>query len=169
MGIEAFVNADLIAEGLSGFAPQASAIGAGRILLARLRELAEDRQDFAFESTLSGRALHTFLRRLTRSGYQCHIFYLWLPSADLAVARVRRRVEAGGHDVPERVIRRRFSKSLVNFDRLYRPAATAWRLYDGSVIGRQRLIVHGRLGGEPAVVDPELCAVVRRQIEEGSP
>lgn len=168
VGIEAFVNADLIAEGLSAFAPQASAIEAGRILLARLRQLAEHREDFAFESTLSRRTLHTFLRRVTDSGYESHIFYLWLPSADLAVGRVRRRVEAGGHDIPERVIRRRFEKSLVNFNRLYRPAATAWRLYDGSVIGRQRLIVHGKLGEEPAVVDPELWAVVRRQIEEGS-
>ena len=168
MGIEAFVNADLIAEGLSAFAPQASAIEAGRILLARLRELAEQREDFAFESTLSGRTLHTFLRRLTASGYESHIFYLWLPSADLAVARVRRRVEAGGHAFPERVIRRRFEKSLVNFDRPYRPAATAWRLYDGSVIGRQRLIVHGKLGEGPAVVEPELWAVVRRQIGRAS-
>jgi len=163
------VNADLIAEGLSGFAPQASATDAGRILLARLRQLAERRADFAFESTLSGRTLHTFLHRLTDSGYQSHIFYLWLPSADLAVARVRRRVEAGGHDVPEPLIRRRFRKSLVNFDRLYRPAATAWRLYDGSVIGRHRLIAHGKLGEQPAVLHAELWALVRTHIEEASP
>lgn len=134
----------------------------------RVRELAERRADFAFESALSGRTLHTFLRRLTRSGYQCHIFYLWLPSADLAVARVRRRVEAGGHDVPERVIQRRFGKSLVNFYRLYRPAANAWRLYDGSVIGRQRLVAHGKRGHDATVVDAELWAAVRGRIEEAS-
>jgi predicted ABC-type ATPase len=166
VGIDAFVNADLIAEGLSGFAPQASATEAGRILLARLRELGERRVDFAFESTLSGRTLQAFLHRLTDSGYHSHIFYLWLPSADLAVARVRRRVEAGGHDVPERVIRRRFGKSLVNFDRLYRPVAGTWRLYDGSIIGRQRLIAYGASGEEPAVADAKLWAVVRRQIEK---
>ena len=101
---EAFVNADLIAEGLSGFAPQASAIEAGRILLERLRELAGRRTDFAFESTLAGRSLRSFLWRLRDRGYQSHIFYLWLPSADLAVARVCRRVEAGGHDVPEQAV-----------------------------------------------------------------
>lgn len=168
MGIEAFVNADLIAAGLSGFAPQASAMEAGRILLARLRELAERGVDFAFESTLSGRTLYSFLRQLMNSGYESHISYLWLPSADLAVARVRRRVEAGGHDVPAEVIRRRFERSLVNFDRLYRPMATAWRLYDGSVIGRQRLIAHGERGEEPAVADAQLWIVVRKHIEEGS-
>ena len=62
---------------------------------------------------------------------------------EMAVARVRRRVEAGGHDVPEPVIRRRFQKSLVNFDRLYRPVTTTWRLYDGSVVGGRPLIAHG--------------------------
>lgn len=169
VGIDAFVNADLIAEGLSGFAPQASAIEAGRILLARLRELAERRADFAFESTLSGRTLHAFLGALTDRGYESHILYLWLPSVDLALARVRRRVQAGGHYVPEQVIRRRFRRSLVNFDRLYRPGATAWRLYDGSVIGRQRLIAHGARDDEPAVVDAELWAVVRSEIEEEAP
>jgi predicted ABC-type ATPase len=166
VGIEAFVNADVIAEGLSGFRPQESAVEAGRILLARVRELAERREDFAFESTLSGRTVQTFLRRLTDSGYESHIFYLWLPSVDLAVARVRHRVQAGGHDVPEPVIRRRFRKSLINFDRLYRPAATAWRLYDGSFIGGRRLIAHGAVAAQPNVVDPERWALVRRQIEE---
>lgn len=168
VGIDAFVNADVIAEGLSGFSPQASAIAAGRILLARLSELAERRADFAFESTLSGLTLQRFLRRLTDDGYQSHIFYLWLPSPDLAVARVRRRVEAGGHDVPEHVIGQRFGKSLVNFDRLHRPQATTWRLYDGSVVGHQRLIAHGELGEEPTVVDAELWAAVRSQIDEAA-
>jgi predicted ABC-type ATPase/predicted transcriptional regulator of viral defense system len=165
VGIDAFVNADVIAEGLSGFRPQESAVEAGRILLARLRELAERQVDFAFEGTLSGRTLHAFLRRLADIGYESHVFYLWLPSVELAVARVRRRVQAGGHDVPEPVIRRRFRASLVNFDRFYRPAASAWRLYDGSFIGGRRLIAHGATGSQPAIVDAERWAFVRRQIE----
>ena len=169
VGIDAFVNADLIAEGLSGFRPEDSAVEAGRILLARLRELAGRRADFAFESTLSGRTLHAFLCRLADAGYECHIFYLWLPSVDLAVARVRRRVQAGGHDVPEPVIRRRFRKSLLNFDRLYRPVTTTWRLYDGSAILGRRLIAYGTAGGRPKVVNAERWALVRRQIEEDKP
>lgn len=165
IGIDAFVNADLIAEGLSGFRPEDSAIEAGRILLTRLRKLADRRADFAFESTLSGRTVHAFLHRLTDTGYECHIFYLWLSSVDLAVARVRRRVQAEGHDLPEPVIRRRFRKSLVNFDRLYRPIATTWRLYDGSAAVGRRLVAHGAAGGQQTVVDAERWELVRRQIE----
>jgi predicted ABC-type ATPase len=168
VGIDAFVNADVIADGLSAFAPQTSAIEAGRILLARLQELADQRADFAFESRLAGRALYSFLSQLTTNGYQAHILYLWLPSADLAVARVRRRAATGGHDVPEQVIRRRFGRSLANFYRLYRSAATVWRLYDGSVIGRHRLIAHGRRAEDPGVVDAQLWPAVQRQIEEAS-
>lgn len=168
VGIDAFVNADLIAEGLSGFEPLQSALQAGRILLARLRELADRGADFAFESTLRGSTLHRFLRRLAKGGYQLHIFYLWLPSAALAVARVRGRVQAGGHDVPESVIRRRFGKSLMNFHQLYRPAATTWRWYDASAAGRYRLIAHGARGEDAVVDDPRLWAIVRRRVEEAS-
>jgi predicted ABC-type ATPase len=168
VGIDAFVNAALIAEGLSGFRPEQSAIGAGRILLARLGELAERRADFAFESTLSGRTLHAFLARLMSVGYESHIFYLWLPSAELALARVRSRVQAGRHDVPEPLVRRRFWKGLNNFDRLYRPMATAWRLYDGSVVGRHRLAAYGAGEENPSVVDPRLWEQVRSQIREST-
>jgi len=169
VGIDAFVNADLVAEGLSGFRPEDTAVEAGRIMLARLKELAGRRADFAFESTLSGRTLLGFLHRLAAKGFECHIFYLWLPSVDLAVTRVRVRVKAGGHDVPESVIRRRFRKSLVNFDQVYRPLATMWRLYDASATVGRPLIAHGEAGHKPVIVDPQRWALVRRQIEEEKP
>lgn len=166
VGVHSFVNVDVIAEGLSGFRPEDAALEAGRIMLARARELADRRQDFGLESTLSGRTLHTFLRRLAAQGYDRHIFYLWLPSASLAVTRVRLRVEAGGHDVPESVIRRRFWRSLRNFDQIYRPSATRWRLYDGSATVGRPLIAHGEGAREPTILDPERWALVRRQLEE---
>lgn len=143
VGIDAFVNADVIAQGLAAFSPESAAFVAGRIMLRRIDELARASEDFAFESTLAGRLAHRLLTGLVGVGCDVHIFYLRLPSADLAVARVRRRVEAGGHDVPEPVIRRRFWKSLVNFDRLYRPVTTTWRLYDGSALGGRPLVAHG--------------------------
>jgi predicted ABC-type ATPase len=115
---------------------------------------------------LSGRTAHAFLRRLADTGYECHIFYRWLSSVELAVARVRRRVQAGGHNVPEPVIRRRFGKSLINFDRLYRPAATTWRLYDGGAPVGMRLIAHGTDRSQEIVVDAEGWALVSRQIEK---
>src|SRR5688572_11740246 len=117
IGIDAFVNADVIAQGLAAFNPDSVAFEAGRIMLVRINELARAGVDFAFESTLAGRSALPLLTVLLTLGYDVHIVYLWLPSPDLAVARVRRRVETGGHDVPEPVIRRRFRRSLVNFDR----------------------------------------------------
>jgi predicted ABC-type ATPase len=168
IGIDAFVNADVIAEGLSAFHPESAAIEAGRIMLRRLKELARARNDFAFESTLAGRSAQHLLTGLSRHDYDVHIFYLWLPSPDLAVVRVRRRVDAGGHDVPEQVIRRRFWSSLVNFDRIYRPIATSWRLYDGSVLGGRPLIAFGRQRGALSVRDQEKWQAVRRQIEEAA-
>ncbi|MDP2744136.1 MAG: AAA family ATPase [Dehalococcoidia bacterium] len=166
VGIDAFVNADVIAQGLAGFNPGSAAFEAGRIMLRRIDELARARDDFAFESTLAGRSAYRLLTGLVRLGYDVHIFYLWLPSPDLAVARVRRRVEAGGHDVPEPVIRRRFWRSLVNFDRLYQSVATTWRLYDASVLGGRPLIAHGTGAREPVVMDRETWLEIRKRIEE---
>jgi len=166
VGIDVFVNADVIAQGLAGFSPETAALEAGRIMLRRLDELALSRADFAFESTLSGRSAVRMLVGLVGLGYDVHIFYLWLPSPDLAIARVRRRVDMGGHDVPELVIRRRFWKSLVNFDGLYRPVATTWRLYDGSVLGGQSLIAHGSGADLPTIVDQAKWLEIRKQIKE---
>ena len=166
VGIDAFVNADVIAQGLAGFSPASAAFEAGRIMLRRLEELARARADFAFESTLAGRSAFGMLTGLARTGYEVHLFYLWLPSPDLAVSRVRHRVEAGGHDVPEPVIRRRFWRSLVNFDRLYRPVATTWRVYNGSAVGGRPLIAHGVGAGEVMVQDRESWRLIRKGIEE---
>jgi predicted ABC-type ATPase len=111
VGIDAFVTADVVAQGLSGFRPEAAAREAGGVVLNRLRSLARARADFAVESTLAGRSLARFLAELTAAGYESHLLYLWLPAVELAIERVRTRVEAGGHDVPEETIRRRFTAS----------------------------------------------------------
>jgi predicted ABC-type ATPase len=166
MDIDAFVNADVIAQGLAGFDPESAAFEAGRIMLTRIRELAGERADLAVESTLSGRSTAGLLRELLSIGYDVRIFYLWLPSPDYSVARVRRRVESGGHDVPEPVIRRRFWKSLRNFDRTYRALATSWRLYDSSVVGKRPLIAHGSTGEPMVIVDQKMWSQIRLQIEE---
>lgn len=166
VGIDVFVNADVIAQGLAAFSPESAAFVAGKIMLRRIDELARAREDFAFESTLAGRSAHRLLTGLVALGYDVHIFYLWLPSPELAVARVRRRVESGGHDVPEPVIRRRFWKSLVNFDRLYRPIATTWRLYDGGALGDHPLIAYGGEASEPVVLNEATWMEIRKRIGE---
>src|SRR6516225_8899139 len=99
LGVDEFVNADVIARGLSGFEPERAAMAAGRIMLARLRELARQRSSFAFETTLASRSFAPWLKDLLATRYQFHLVFLWLPSPDLAVARVAARVREGGHDV----------------------------------------------------------------------
>ena len=135
-----FVNADTIAQGLAAFAPDGVAFEAGSIMLARLHQLAARRRDFAFETTLASRSLAPWLADLLGTGYEFHLVFLWLPSADFAVQRVADRVRMGGHHVPEATVRRRYERGLRNFFRLYQPLATSWRMYDNSVMQSARLI-----------------------------
>jgi predicted ABC-type ATPase len=129
-----FVNADLIAAGLSPFNPEGQAIQAGRLMLERIESLARTRIDFGFETTLAGRGWVPLLEDLRRQGYRLNLFFLWLPTPDLAVSRVEERVRAGGHSVPEEVIRRRFTRGLQNFFRIYQPILDGWLVFDNSVM-----------------------------------
>ena len=116
-----FINADLIAGGISPFVPEKAAIQAGRIMIEQIQHLAESRRDFGFETTLSGKSYANLLHKLKGKGYRIHLFFLWLPNADLAIERIADRVRKGGHTIPEGVVRRRFHKGLNNFIKIYRP------------------------------------------------
>lgn len=128
-----FINADLIAAGLSPFSPESAAVRAGRVMLAEIARLADQKVDFGFETTLSGRSYLNLLRRIKNVGYQIHIFFVWVPSAALALSRIRKRVAKGGHNVPESDVRRRFDRSIRNFLLYYRPLADSWILFDNSM------------------------------------
>jgi len=130
LGVAEYVNADLIAQGLSAFDTQSVAFQAGRVMLERLHQLAARRRHFAFETTLSTRGYLPWLRGLQADGYAFDLAFLWLPSPEMAVARVAERVRSGGHDVPEAVIRRRYVRGLDNFFRRYRTQADRWWLID---------------------------------------
>jgi predicted ABC-type ATPase len=133
LGIAEFVNADVIAAGLSAFAPERVAIEAGRIMLRRLDELAASGADFAFETTLASRSFAPWIARLQRErGYRFHLFYFWLPDAEMAVTRVSGRVRAGGHSVPAPDIRRRYGRGLSNFFQLYSPIADSWEMHENT-------------------------------------
>ncbi len=129
-----FVNADLIAAGLSPFQPEAAAYRAGRLMLEEIDRLANQGVSFALESTLSGRNYVKRIRDWQRRGYRVELFFLRLPNADFAVSRVRQRVMEGGHSVPETTIRRRFHAGLANFENVYRPIVDRWAIYDNSGI-----------------------------------
>jgi predicted ABC-type ATPase len=161
LAVTEFVNADLLAEGLSGFNPEGMAVAAGRIMLARMNELARQRVDFAFESTLASRSLASWLGRLTSIGYHFHLVFLWLPSPEFAAARVADRVQAGGHDVPIPTIRRRYHRGLINFFRLYQPLSSTWRIYDNSGNSGLRLLAGGRGKTEIVVKNADLWGQIK--------
>ncbi len=142
LGIPDFVNADQIAAGLSAYAPETVAFEAGRIMLKRLQALAAAKASFAFESTLSSRTFALFLTRCKAQGYKVQIFYIALPSAELAVNRVALRVKLGGHNIPQTDIERRFQRSVQNFLTLYLPLADRWTVLDNAS-GTLDLIAHG--------------------------
>ncbi|MGJ7565020.1 zeta toxin family protein [Variovorax sp. GB1R11] len=127
-----FINADLIAAGLSPFAPEAEAIKAGRLMLDEIAACVRRRESFAFETTLSGLGYLRHLGEWRKAGYHVSLFFLALPTAEFAVARVAERVRQGGHHIPEDVIRRRFEAGRRNFDERYRGAVDAWALYDNA-------------------------------------
>ncbi|MBI3405802.1 MAG: zeta toxin family protein [Acidobacteria bacterium] len=127
-----FVNADLIAGGLSPMAAESAAFRAGRLVLSEIERYVERRQDFGFETTLAGRTYLRFLRRIKRAGYKVHIFFLWIPRVDLAISRIRSRVREGGHSVPPADVRRRFSRSANNFFSQYSTLADSYTLFDNS-------------------------------------
>ena len=135
-----FINADLIAAGLAPFAPQTAALKAGRLMLQEIEQSGQRGESFAFETTLSGLG---YLRRIAgwrARGYRVSLFFLTLPNVETAIARVAARVRQGGHDIPERVIRRRFIVGWNNFHRRYKQAVDDWALYDNA-------------GAEPAMLE----------------
>ena len=127
-----FVNADLIAAGLSPFSPEFVAVRAGRIMLEQIHEHVRKGHGFAFETTLSGRIYGRMIPLWQTQGYVVKLFFLRLPSPEMAIARVRQRVAAGGHNVAEDVIRRRFHAGMRNFERVYKPLVNEWVLFDNS-------------------------------------
>jgi predicted ABC-type ATPase len=127
-----FVNADLIAAGLAPFDSERVAFKAGRLMLTEIYEHFRRGENFAFETTLSGRGYARLIPVWRAEGYLVKLFFLRLNSSELAIARVRQRVREGGHNVPEPTIRRRFATGLCNFEKTYQPLVSEWALYDNS-------------------------------------
>ncbi|OGQ13544.1 MAG: hypothetical protein A3B70_08555 [Deltaproteobacteria bacterium RIFCSPHIGHO2_02_FULL_40_11] len=129
-----FINADMIAQGLAPFSPQTVAIKAGRLLLSQIQEYSSKKVDFAFETTLSGKTYATLLKKLKNTGYEVHLFFLWIPNANLALERIKERVAKGGHNIPAHDVHRRLTRSIHNFFDIYNPLVDSWSLFDNSSI-----------------------------------
>ena len=127
-----FINADLIAARLSPFRPELVAIQAAKLMLNEIHEHVRKGDSFAFETTLSGRGYAHWIPRWQKQGYRVKLFFLRLTTPEAAIARVKKRVTEGGHDVPESVIRRRFLAGWRNFESIYRELVDEWAIYDNS-------------------------------------
>ena len=140
-----FLNADEMARGLSPLDPAAGAARAARLLLSEVRSAIEGRRTFGLETTLSGLTYGRMLSNARERGYAVKLFYLWLPSATVAIRRVRERVRKGGHAVPSADVRRRYTRSLRNLSAHYLPLADEWIIFDNSR-REPRVIADGTVG-----------------------
>jgi len=129
---EEFVNADEIARGLSPFRPERARFQAGRLMLQRIKSLIKKEQDFAFETTLSTKSYKNLIVNAQRNGYSITLIFFYLSSQELALKRVETRVKEGGHDIPEKVIRRRYENGLKNFFNIFRPIVDEWMFIENS-------------------------------------
>ena len=156
-GCPLFINADLIAAGLSPFAPERAAIQAARLMLEAIAQHVTRRENFAIEATLSGMGYAKQIPQWRQAGYCVELFFLSLPSADTAVQRVAARVRHGGHDIPETTIRRRFETGRHLFATVYQPLVDRWVLYDNA-------------GDRPVLVDWRDTAMTsQNDVEEPQP
>ncbi len=155
-----FINADLIAQGLSPFSPVVAAMKAGRLVLKEIEELSAKGVSFSFETTLSGKTYLSLLNKLRHRGYRIHIFFLWIPNSNLSLERIKDRVESGGHDVPAVDVRRRFRRSIENFLKIYKPIVDTWMLFDNS--GEKHNLVAQKTDGKLIVKNHNLYKTITK-------
>ena len=127
-----FVNSDEFAKALSPFNPSAASVSASRYMLQKIHYLLERNMDFCVETTLATRTLLGIIRQAKIKGYRVTLIYFWLNSPELAIQRIRDRVASGGHNIPDDVVRRRYTMGLVYFFDTYTPVCDRWMLADNS-------------------------------------
>lgn len=149
-----FVNADLIAQGLSPFNPKTVAIKAGKLVLQQIEDFAKKKVDFAFETTLSGKSYVRLFKSLKERGYKIHLFFLWIPTSRLAFARIKERVSEGGHNVPLQDVKRRFHRSIDHFFNLYQPLLDSWMLFNNE--GHIPVLIAKRNNGKMLIINDRL-------------
>jgi predicted ABC-type ATPase len=127
-----FVNSDEFAKSFSPFDPGAASVTASRYMLMKINYLLERRSDFAVETTLATRSLLKIVQQAQSLGYEATVLYLWLNSPEMAIQRVHSRVESGGHNIPDAVVRRRYVMGLQYLFDAYIPVIDRWVLADNS-------------------------------------
>ena len=155
-----FVNADLIAAGLSPLSSDREWLAASRLFLREIHLYIERREDFAFETTLSGRGYLRLIRQLLADGWRVDLYYLWLANIEMAIARVAERVAHGGHDIPRDSIIRRYPRSIANLLAHYAPLCSSTICVDNSAARPEVIFVQDADGRR--VENPELFDAMRR-------
>lgn len=160
-----FVNSDEFAKGLSPFDPSKASIQASRYMLMKIRYLLKKQQDFAVETTLATRTLLKIVKQAQAAGYTVTLLYFWLRTPELAIERVKARVEAGGHNIPEETIRRRYQVGIYYFFNYYAPICERWILADNSQIPF-RVIAEGSKDELINIKDEDIYAKIHAIAEE---
>lgn len=156
-----FINADLIAAGLSPLAPEQQLVAASRLFLREIEHCIEARQDFAFETTLAGRSYLRLIRQLQADGWRVELIYLALPSVEMSRMRVAERVSHGGHDIPADDISRRFPRSLHNLFHLFSPLVDQTHCFMN--INNRPELVFRQNSGARAIYLPDLYQLLLQQ------
>jgi predicted ABC-type ATPase len=162
LGVTAFVNADIIAQGISPLNVESAARHAGRIMLEEMEYNLSHAVDFAIETTLASRTLAPFVKRCKDAGYHFNLIYVWLESPELAIQRVAGRVKAGGHNIPDEVIRRRYERGRSNFFELYKGMADEWSVMDNSSL--QPILVARQIESEVEILQPKTWQIISKEL-----
>lgn len=161
-GCRRFINPDLIAAGLSPFDPALAMVEAGRLVLREIDKSIRAGDSFSFESTLSGKTYLKVIQDAKTRGYTVHLFYVWIPDVELGLARIRDRVQNGGHNVPENDVRRRFPRTLTNLFDHYRPLVDSLHFFDNS--GQNPVLVFEDANGKMTIHDENRYRFVKETI-----
>jgi predicted ABC-type ATPase len=156
-----FVNADIIAAGLSPFKPESVAFEAGRIMLHRIHQLIEEKADFGFETTLAAKSYISLIKIARESGYEISLLYFWLSSPEFAISRVAKRVRKGGHYIPRDVIERRYYRGISNLFKLYIPACDNWMVIDNTAVSI--VVAQGGINAEKLVKNDDIWSIIVQQ------
>lgn len=155
-----FINADLIAQGLAPFDPRCAAIKAGKLVLQQIHDFSRRGIDFSFETTLSGKSYVALFNSLKDSGYALDLFFLWIPTPKLSIARIKERVLEGGHHVPDADVQRRFTRGIDNFFNLYEPILDSWMFFNNAE--DLPILIAKRKNGHAAVIYDKLFERIKR-------
>jgi len=156
-----FINADLIAQGLAPFDPRRAAIKAGKLVLQQIHDFSRRGIDFSFETTLSGKSYVSLFNSLKASGYALDLFFLWIPTPKLSIARIKERVLEGGHHVPDADVQRRFIRGIDNFFNLYEPILDSWMFFNNAE--DLPILIAKRENGHTVVIYDKLFERIKRR------